>query len=341
MKNLQRYMRNLIAVLVAVAALSSCEHKDLCYHHPHTAKIKVEFDWSKAPLANPEGMSVYFYPVEGGEPRRFDFAGRDGGYVEITVGKYNVVVNNNDTEAVLFGSKSSFDALNYYTREGGILEPLYGRTDFSAPRPEGTEDEAVVISPDMMWAGSAMDIDITDSGTYYTHETITSSSPDPQVRVDNTTETVLTFIPEEIICTYTYEVRNVKNLKYIGQMCGALSGLAAEFVPSTMSLTRNRVTIPFEASSDGESKIVGEFYTFGQHAENTQPHMFILYLWQTDGQGYARFIDVSSQVDNAPDPKHVHIIIDTDLDLPKPIENGNGFQPSVDGWSVVEQDITM
>lgn len=43
----------------------SCEHKDLCYHHPHVAVVKLEFDWKNAPQANPEGMCVFFYPEEG------------------------------------------------------------------------------------------------------------------------------------------------------------------------------------------------------------------------------------------------------------------------------------
>ena len=40
--------------------LFSCEHKDLCYHHPHVAVVKLEFDWKNAPQANPEGMCVFF-----------------------------------------------------------------------------------------------------------------------------------------------------------------------------------------------------------------------------------------------------------------------------------------
>ena len=45
-------------------------------------------------------------------------------------------------------------------------------------------------------------------------------------------------------------------------------------------------------------------------------------------------------VDNAPDQRHVHIIIDG-LDLPEPIENGSGFDPSVDDWEVVEGEIIL
>lgn len=41
--------------------LTACEHKDLCYDHPHFAKVRVVFDWTK--ISNhdkPEGMRSYF-----------------------------------------------------------------------------------------------------------------------------------------------------------------------------------------------------------------------------------------------------------------------------------------
>ena len=44
--------------------LTACEHKDLCYDHPHFATVRVVFDWTK--ISNhdkPEGMRVVFYPL--------------------------------------------------------------------------------------------------------------------------------------------------------------------------------------------------------------------------------------------------------------------------------------
>lgn len=41
--------------------LTACEHKDLCYDHPHFATVRVIFDWTK--ISNhdkPEGMRSYF-----------------------------------------------------------------------------------------------------------------------------------------------------------------------------------------------------------------------------------------------------------------------------------------
>lgn len=47
-----------VAMAAFLAAVTSCEHKDLCYEHPHPAEIKVVFDWHKAPGAIPESMCV-------------------------------------------------------------------------------------------------------------------------------------------------------------------------------------------------------------------------------------------------------------------------------------------
>ena len=71
-------------LLMMTELLSSCEHKDLCYHHPHQVRLRVVFDWMDAPDAAPDGMTIYFYPtdvVEGqsADPYRFDFVGREGG----------------------------------------------------------------------------------------------------------------------------------------------------------------------------------------------------------------------------------------------------------------------
>ncbi len=41
-----RRTSTLIALLVVTAA---CEHKPLCWHHPHTGMLKVDFAWWDAP----------------------------------------------------------------------------------------------------------------------------------------------------------------------------------------------------------------------------------------------------------------------------------------------------
>lgn len=315
--------REVLSMMYALAAFifASCEHKDLCYNHLHTGTVNVIFDWKNAPEANPEGMCVFFYPLEGGSPQRFDFRGKTGGQIKVEVGTYRILCYNNDTEAVLFRNTSSFDTHEGFTRNGSIFESIYGNSAHTAPRAEGAEDERVLICPDMMWGCNAIDVEVTEAGIDFI------------------------CVPTELICTYTYEIRNVKNLEHATQMCGSLSGMSSSMRLVTEELGTECVTLPFEATSDGVSTITGKFYTFGHHPENAAAHRMLLYVWMDDGSKYyygrnSDKFNVTQQIHAVPDKRRVHIIIDG-LDLPQPIEGDGGFDPSVDDWTDVEQDIIM
>lgn len=109
-------MKRLIATYALLMVLSmivvSCEHKELCYSHPHSAKVSVEFEWSQMPAAySPGGMRVIFYPRNGGEEIVRDFLGEKGGCVEIPSGVYDVVCFNNDTQRVKYNGADGFSSI--------------------------------------------------------------------------------------------------------------------------------------------------------------------------------------------------------------------------------------
>lgn len=320
--------KGILYIICALAnfILSSCEHKDLCYDHPHTATIKVAFDWTNAPNANPDGMCMFFYPLkeEEGKMQRFDFRGKNGGEINIQTGKYRVICYNNDTEAMFFRGMEHFDTHEGFTREGSIFESVHRSAATKAPQAKDMEDECVMICPDILYGCCAFETEIAESAN---------------------TEKIMTLQPHELVCTYTYEIRNVKNLKHATQMCGSLSSMAPSLFFSTEDLGTECVTIPFEAHSDGISTITGKFYTFGHNPENTTEHRMLLYIWMDDGNKYyygssSEKFNVTKQIHTASDKRDIHIIIDG-LDLPQPIEDGSGFNPSVDDWQNVEQDINM
>ncbi|MGN0223621.1 MAG: DUF5119 domain-containing protein, partial [Muribaculaceae bacterium] len=260
---MMRFIR-LLCLLAIIPLLSACEHKELCYQHPHVGHIRVEFDWMYAPEANPAGMCVLFYPVGGGERVRFDFAGTTGGEVQLRAGSYLVMCYNNDTEAVQFAGTSSFFDYTFFTRAGNVLEPIYGNGANYAPR---TDDEPVVICPDQMWGAIATEVEVGDFGIrYLSHRGDNSRATVVEVPITN--DQVIVLFPHELTCTYTYEVRNVSNLKHVAQMCASLSGMAGRLTMAGESLSTESVTLPFEALSDGKSTIYGQFYTFGRNAAN-------------------------------------------------------------------------
>ena len=318
--------------------LFSCEHKDLCYHHPHVAVVKLEFDWKNAPQANPEGMCVFFYPEEGGEPVRFDFTGKTGGEIDIKVGRYKVLCYNNDTEAVQFRGMEDFNAHEGYTRDGNVVESIYGNAAHYAPPAKGAEDERVVICPDMMWGCNALNVEITEAGLSY--ECVPFEDKDKTEWMEST-EHIITLYPAELICTYTYEVRNVKNMEYMTQACGSLSGMAPSIRLADEELGKECVTVPFETNLHPEnSTMTGMFYTFGHHEENMEPHMMALYVWYSNKEKFYTTFDVTDQVHSAPDKRHVHIIIDN-AEFPEPLPEDGGFDVEVDDWQEVENDIIM
>lgn len=325
-----------VLCLATVMCLSACNHKELCYDHPHTATLTLAFDWQNAPDATPEGMCVYFYPLDGeSSVQRYDFSGTKGGQLKVKEGKYRIICYNNDTEAVLFANIDNFLTHMGYTRESNVLEPVYGSSSVYTPKSLETT-ERVVLCPDMMWACHATDVEISENSVSYICAPVQDGD---EVQFSNNERTI-TLYPAEIICTYTYEVRNVKNLKYATQMCGSLSGMAPSVLFYNEALDSECVTLPFSATSDGVSTITGKFYTFGHYAENIDPHKLLLYVWFTDGSKYYYTFDVSSQVDNAPDKRHVHIIIEG-AEFPEPMGDGDGFDVGVDDWKPVEEDIIM
>ncbi|MBE6195835.1 MAG: DUF5119 domain-containing protein [Rikenellaceae bacterium] len=330
------------ALLGLALLFAGCNHKELCEFHPHEISIRVVFDWVDAPDADPKGMCVCFYPLDGGSGQRFDFPNRTGGTVQLRVGKYRILCFNNDTEANLFYNSHLFDGYGVYTREGHVLEPIYGNSANFHPMVDDLSKERVVITPDMMWGCSAVDVEVRDDEVCYTCVPQNAHARMGYPVVSN--EQVITLYPHEMVCTYTYEVRNVSNLKHVVEICGSLSGMAGEMLLASEQVGREAVTLPFESVSDGVSTLTGKFYTFGHHPENSEPHAMTFYVVMDDGSKLCytggKNLDVTEQVHEAPDFRHVHLIIDG-LDLPQPIENGHGFRPVVDDWGVVEEDIIL
>ena len=332
--------RHLYILLVGVVwLLSGCNHKDLCYSHPHAIDLKVTFDWASLPDAMPEGMCVYFYSTTNRTAswQRFDYDSRLGGKATLHVGTYHAVFYNNDTSGVLFANTDSFIDHYLYTREGSILEPIYGNSGAVSPRAQGAEDERVVICPDIVWGGFAIDIEVTDFGVTYSY---VASRGNEMVSVE-IPQKELVLYPTEQTAIYTYEINTVENLKYASLMCGSLTGVSAGVTMAYRELSPECVTIPFESEVDvASSRITGEFVTFGHNPDNNVTHNFVLYVIFDNGEKYYYTFDVTDQVDNAPDPSRVHIVIDK-LTLPTPIYNGGGFDVGVDDWVDVNVDIVL
>ncbi len=313
-------MKRIFAILsLATALLSgSCAHKELCYDHTHTVDVEVVFDWKNAPDAAPETMSLYLFPKAGGSPLRYEFTDRRGGTIPVPMGAYDALGLNSDTERLLFRNMGRRETFETYTREADLLATLRVHSD-DAPRAEGTQDERVVAEPDMLWCDDAEGIELEREVAGQT----------------------VTLFPSRSVRRYTVEIRNAENLKYVKGLSGSLSGMARGLLLDGKVPTDEAATIPFAAAPTQDlTGITGGLFAFGPSSQRDGVHKLVIYAVLENGEKWYYTYDVTQQVREAPDPYDVHILLDG-LPLPKPLVNGGGFRPGVEGWNEIFIDIIL
>ena len=314
---------------LAALLLCSCQYKDLCYDHPHDAwsEVNVTFDWSEAPLADVKGMTVLFYNVDkpDAEPVRYDFAGNSGGKARLALGTYRAVAYNNDTETILLRNFNPYTDLEAYTRVSSIEEGTR-LTRSGMPRAVGTEHENVILEPDPFYA--------------VTSNQFTLTAEDGGVSVE--------LKPEYRYYTLEIIIDNVPNLQYTGQFGGAISGLAASRYVASGICSDITATEAYSVTVVDATTLKMELRYFGHcpHSEEgiLNKHMLTIYAILADGSKWYYGMDITTQMHEAKvDEKteNVVITIEEGIPVPKPIVNGSGFQPTIDGWQGINIDVDM
>lgn len=321
-------LRYILAALALALLLPSCEYKELCLDHSHWAQVNIAFDWSNAPKAEPKSMTVLFYDLDHpeAEPVRYDYAGSTGGSARLNAGTYRIVGYNRDTETILFRHYTSVDALEAYTRWSSIEEgtqiPRY-----DMPRAEGAEYEPIILEPDPFYAAA-------------TEDTI--------VLQPNERNRTIVIKPDYRFINLNIRINNVPNLQYSGQFGGTLSGLASARTVVSGALNNMPATQAFPISVVGDSTLQMQTRIFGHCPELDKgvfnSHLLTIYAILADNSQWYTVMDITEQFHNAKvdeASETIEITIDDGIPLPKPIVNGSGFQPTVDGWQSIEIDVGM
>jgi len=313
--------------LMLAVVLAGCDQRELCYDHNHTANVRIAFDWQYAQKANVEGMTVLFYNEDdpSADPIRYDFAGSEGGMVKLQPGKWRVVAYNNDTETILLRGLASPSTLEAYTRESSIEEgtQIYTRGD-AMPRAKNTESEPVILEPDPLYA-----------------------TPEGLLELDgDDASPTLTLYPEVRFEEMCITIHDVPNLQYAGQFGASMSGLAPSVFMESGTLGGGAATEAFTCQVIDNTTLQMKFRIFGHCPDEKSPnsHILTVYAVLADGSKWYYPQDVTEQVHSASqeEPSTHRVEIDLyELPIPKPIVNGSGFQPTIDGWQGVEISVEM
>ena len=311
----------LASLLLATLSLMSCRHKDLYDPELHvTSRLQIVFDWSKAPDANPSSMAAYLFEETGDQPMRYIFADKNGGEIKAPCGTRHILfLNADNTDWLRILDGDHIESARLLTQDAPDLSAQGLQ---AATLPRATDSERVAATPGMLWGGR---------------------SDNHRIRPHTGMQTI-TLTPEELVCHYTvdiYDITNVSSLTY-SSVDATLSGMAEGYGLGATCATDTPVTMPFELKVDKEaSSMHSEFLTFGECSSTQATHLLTVYMLMTDGSRWWHSFDVTSQVTQAPDPRHVHIII-YGLHLPDaPTVPGTSVRPDVNVWKDVNIDIEM
>lgn len=310
---MKRLIPALLSAILLLATLTACDHKELCYTHPHFSTVRVAFDWSRVTeTERPEGMRVHFYPTNAtGKVWIFDFPGGRDATIEIPQNNYRVICFNYDVEGVTWRSDDHFDLMTATT-----------------PTVTAPDNESASLTPSILIGHSIAEIGLSD--------------------IPEGEERTVTLTPTRMTCRYTYEVRGLQNTGQIAEIRASLSGMADELIMADDRLPHNRSErLLFGGSLSGKN-VVGGFYTFGRSSDPDVRHTFRLYIKSRTGDVHIISHDVTEQVRTVPTIGHladVHLVIDTDFTIP--IEPGTGsgsdagFDVGVDDWDDENSDIEL
>ncbi|MDE6277778.1 MAG: DUF5119 domain-containing protein [Muribaculaceae bacterium] len=317
---------HLTLTLIALTTMmlsTSCRHKYLYMEEDMTSRLEVVFDWRNAPEANPSSMAMYLYDSEGRQPLRYIFDNRYGGEIKAPLGTHHAICMNADnTYWVRMRNNEKIETMEIYTPDASSLggQSLAPET---LPRAEGSDGERMAETPGMLWGSRENNIEIVP------HEG---------------TQKIILY-PSEAICYYTVDVLDVENLEGVASSTidATISGMAEGYSFGAEAATEVPVTMNFSLRTvaDSDTSLHGEFLTFGECTGRTEKHYLTVYLVLSDGSRWWHSFDVSEQVADAPDPKHVHIVV-RGLPLPEPpSEGGTQIAPYVNEWQPVEINLKM
>ena len=340
-------IKRIFILVAALVALCGCEHKELCYRHPHTAPVVINVEWDKfIEKETPTGMTVMIYPVgglaavEGIEPKKVLSNNIYKTRADLEEGIYNsIVFNQSESE---FGTLLFRNMDSYNTAEVAINPaPTKWYTK--------TEEESVGYEPE--WFGTD-----TFEGAEMTRQMILDVGTQTTFGRTITEYELIHHSVENIIYTVniTVHLKSVYNLK---SARAALQGMAEGYLLGKGSVNNRKIThlveqwsLVTDEQDPTKGYIKAKLHCFGfpsGHTAQPTDNKFTLSLLLVDNKTQ---VDIPFQVGHMferseEDPFELYLTIMYGDPLPdvKP-EGGSegGFDATVEDWGEeIRHDISI
>lgn len=223
-------VKRIVNVLFVLLIVSSCSHKELCYHHPHTASVQINVDWSRFEKDNPSGMTVMVYSRAGVKEIEKQTNNLSYVIVDLLAGYYNSFVFNQ--------SPSEYGTVDFVNMDRYSTAQVNATPVASRWYKTRAEKEKLAASPEWIGTHRVEDIEITDEMVKITGENKLANMNTRDIASDFI---VARHYPENII--YTIKVKiHLKNVYNLKSARASLDGMAEGFMFSTGNRTESKVT---------------------------------------------------------------------------------------------------
>lgn len=287
MCNLKR-IASLVLTLSVIIAAASCEHKELCYYHPHVAPVRVNVDWSLFPMDEPTGMTAYAYPLHEDENDIYRFISHNINYItlELEAGFFHTLVfNQSESE---YGTLEFSNLEDYNTAQVRVLQTKSNWYATKAP------DTKVGTEPEWLAVGTAENVEVTEEMVRIAEEEFLANRQEQMMRaIGRAINNVATVTPISVIkqvefrvyCEGLYNLRSVR---------ASVDGMAEGCILATGEVTQGSVSHTIDAWSIEEyeyditrGELVATLGTFGipsGHTGKPEENKFSIHLMLVDNQ---------------------------------------------------------
>lgn len=287
MCNLKR-IASLVLTLSVIIAAASCEHKELCYYHPHVAPVRVNVDWSLFPMDEPTGMTAYAYPLHEDENDIYRFISHNINYItlELEAGFFHTLVfNQSESE---YGTLEFSNLEDYNTAQVRVVQAQANWYSTKAP------ETKVGSEPEWLAVGTAENVEVTEEMVRIAEEEFLANRQEQMMRaIGRAINNVATVTPISVIKQVEFRVYG-EGLYNLRSVRASVDGMAEGCILSTGEVTEGKVSHTIDAWTIEEEEhditrgdLVATLGTFGipsGHTGKPEENKFSIHLMLVDNQ---------------------------------------------------------